>query len=50
MGWLGETIGPEIITNVFKNNKATFIILGIILLLVLLLKWFQAMNKKMRGI
>lgn len=50
MGWLAETFGPEIITNVFKNNKATFIILGIILLLILLLKWFQTINKKMRGV
>ena len=50
MGWLAETLGPEIITNIFKNNKATFIILGVILLLILLLKWFQTINKKMKGI
>lgn len=50
MGWLAETFGPEIITGVFKNNKTVFIILGIIILLVLLLKWFQSINRKMRGI
>ena len=49
MGWLAQ-VGPEVITNVFKNNKTTFIILGIILVLVLFLKWFQMANQKLNRI
>jgi hypothetical protein len=49
MGWLAQ-VGPEIITNVFKKNKTTFILLGIILVIVLILKWFQTANQRLRNI
>ena len=39
--------GPEFITNIFVNNKQSLILFGVVLIIILILKWIQMAKEKL---